>query len=162
MGRSHRIILVNNVFLQENLLFPQVFHQASVILVHFLVKHIIVPNFPARRCFPTLLFASQGLIFSPSPSPSPSPTFSFRCCVTFPVRLHCLLFTWQVLTNSCMPVFHKGFPSDSPLIFIYLRGPTPTLRRSYYTLKYVFSHCWFIYLSTLLLFTILYFFKYFI
>jgi hypothetical protein len=44
--------------------------------------------------------------------------------VTFPVRFHCLAYTWHVLTNSCTPVFLKGFPSEHPMCLIYLRGPS--------------------------------------
>jgi len=134
--------LITIVFLQENLLFPQFSHRASVSLVLFLVKHLS-PIFPAHRCVPTLLFVSQGLIFSSSPSL----TFSFRCCVTLPVRFHCLAYTWHVLTNSCTSVFHKGFPSKPPMCLIYLRGPSREQSKMLLRTKisYFFPHCSFIY-----------------
>jgi hypothetical protein len=56
------IMLITIGFVQKKLPFPRDSHRASVILVLFLVKHLTSPSFPASRCVPTLLFASQGLV----------------------------------------------------------------------------------------------------
>jgi hypothetical protein len=141
MGRPHNIILITSVFLQENLPFPRVSQLASVSLVLFLVKHLTSPSFPARRCVPTLFLASQGLIFSPWPSL----TFSFRWCVTIPVRFHCLVFSWHGLRISCTPVFLKSFDREPLTVFVTCEAPLPPVRRCFTNEnKLFFPHCIFI------------------
>ena len=135
IGLSHIIILISSVSLQENLPFPQVSHRASVSLVLFLVKHWS-PSFPARRSVPTLLKASQGLIFSPSPSL----TFRFRWCVKIPVRFHCLQFTWHVQRNCYTPAFLKGFDPELLIaLIICVAPPLPRPFEDALQMKIIFS-----------------------
>ena len=125
-------IKIASGFVQKNLPFPQFSQRVSVSPLLFLVQHFTSQSFPARRCVPALLLASQALKFSPPPSLA----FSFRCCVTLPVRFHCLVFTRNVLRNSRTPAFPKVFAREPPLSFIYLRGLSPPpLRRCCYICK---------------------------